>query len=277
MDDGAYEFLDPNYEYLDLSHRDLGLQGILDVLQDMTGDTIIKQVNFNYNITPEEFRDPKREEYFIKIFKKIMSKHRTLTAIDLAGNHLFRNHPHPTNEHTKNYEVLLCTALLATKITHLDLSDNNLAGNTGRELMGVTHLMKNFMVNGKALKARLNKLNSQGMWAISNCLGAFSSMTFLDVSCNLGGLDPSGRQNSEGIAALAMALKVSLHLRVLKIAENHLVDDDFVHIAEALQNMPQFQDLDAASNHCRTNGARGLKLAILSHSIFSDERYTFDF
>lgn len=274
MNEGAYEEVNPEFEYLDLSYRGLGPNGILEVLQDITGDQILKQVNFSYNIIAEQFREPKQVEEFIKVFKRIMSKHRTLTAIDLAGNHLFRNHPHPTNEHTKNYQVVLCAALKATKITHIDLSDTNITGHSGRELMGLTHLMKNFMIHGKAFKCRMNKINSQGVWAISNALGAFSSLTFLDLSCNVAGLDPSGRHNSEGIAALAMSLKQSLHMRVLKIADNHLEDDDFVFIADALSFMPQFQDLDVSSNQCRTNGARALKLAIISHSIFADDRYS---
>lgn len=273
--DGPYEALDPEFEYLDLSSRSLGSQGLLEVLQDMSGDLIIKQVNLSYNIVPEELRHPKKMEEFIKQFKKIMAKHhKALTCIDLAGNHLFQNHPHPTNEHTKNYQVLLTAALKDTNVTHLDLSDNNITGNTGRELMGLTHMMKNYMVKCKAFKCRLNRINSQGVWALSNCLGSFSSMTYLDLSYNMAGLDPLGRQSSEGIAALAMALKQSLHMRVLKIAENNLVDDDFVHLADALEAMPQFQDLDVACNQCRTNGARALKTAIISHSIFADERYS---
>jgi hypothetical protein len=273
MDDGPYEEFDPEFQFLDVSSRNLGYQGILGVLKDLAGDQVLKQVRFNYNIVAEEFRHPKAIEEFIRLFKKILVKHKsTLVAIDLAGNHLFDNHPHPTNEHTKNYQEILTIALKSSKITYLDLSDNNITGNTGRELFGLTYMMKNFMVNGKAFKCRLNKINSQGVWAVSNCLGAFSSLTFLDMSCNFAGLDPLGRQNSEGIAALAMALKVSLHMRVLKIAENHLVDDDFVHIGDALSYMPQFQDLDVACNQCRTNGARALKLAIISHSIFADDR-----
>ena len=273
MNDGPYEEFDPEFQYLDISSRNLGHKGILEVLQDLAGDQVIKQVRFSYNIIAEEFRHPKTIEEFIRLFKKILVKHKsTLVAIDLAGNHLFDHHPHPSNEHTKNYQELLCAALKTSKITHLDLSDNNITGNRGRELKGLTHLMKDFMVNGKAFQCRMNKINSQGVWAITNCLGAFSSLTYLDISYNEAGLDPLGRQNSEGIAALAMALKVSLHMRVLKIAENHLVDDDFVHLGDALSYMPQFQDLDVASNQCRTNGARALKLAIISHSIFADDR-----
>lgn len=275
MNQGHYEEFNPEFEYIDLSYRNLGPDGILEVLQDITGDQVLKQVSFNYNIIAEDFREPKQVEEFIKAFKRILSKHRsTLVAIDLAGSHLFRNHPHPTNEHTKNYQVTLCTALMATKITHIDLSDTNITGNRGRELMGLTHLMKNYMVNGKAFQCRMNKINSQGVWAISNALGPFSSLTFLDLSHNQAALDPTGRHNSEGIAALSTALRQSLYLRVLKIADNFLEDDDFVHLSEALGMMPQFQDLDVSSNQCRTNGARALKLAIISHSTFSDDRYS---
>jgi len=271
MDDEAYEELGPE-EYLDLSHRELGLEGVLDHIKEMQGDTIIKQLRLSYNIIAEEFQNPRRIEYFMRTLKKHLTKHETLTALDLAGNHLFRYHAHPTNEHVKNYQMELTRALKPSKITHLDVSDTNIAGDAGSELKGLVHLMTQCMVHRRAFKCRLNKLSSQGFLAVSNCLGASSSLTYLDLSYNLGGLDPVGRPNSEGTQALSLQLKQCLHLRVLKLAENHLTDDDMVNIADALHNMPQFQDLDVASNKIRTNGARALKLAIISHSLFDDHR-----
>jgi hypothetical protein len=191
--------------------------------------------------------------------------------------------------------------------------------------MGLTYMMKNYMVKQKAFKCRLNLLSSQGFCAVSCCLGthvyplyvvcvystpslcclyltpsmvfirisrygvvcvfnplfmrislyvgAFSSMTYLDLSCNQGGLDPSGQPTCEGTAALALQMKLSLHMRVLRVAENSLGDADMLHIAYALHDMPQFQDLDVASNKIRTNGARALALAIISHSLFGDAKF----
>jgi len=271
MGDEMYEGLEPS-QYLDLSRREMGTEGVLSLLSEMAGDGVVRQLRLSYNILAEEL-DPLPAEYFIRTLKKKLIKHRTLTALDLAGNHLFRNHPHPSNEHTRNYQVELTKALTSSAISHLDLSDNNMTGNTGRELMGLTYMMKNYMVKQKAFKCRLNLLYSQGFCAVSCCLGAFSSMTYLDLSCNQGGLDPSGQPNCEGTAALALQLKLSLHMRVLRVAENGLGDADMLHIAYALHDMPQFQDLDVASNKIRTNGARALALAIISHSLFGDANY----
>eukprot|EP01040_Poterioochromonas_malhamensis_P026372 gene26372-33154_t len=61
----SYEELDEKVEYLDLSHRSLGVEGVLDVLLDLSEDKIIKHVNLSYNIALEEFDDPKSVEYFI--------------------------------------------------------------------------------------------------------------------------------------------------------------------------------------------------------------------
>jgi hypothetical protein len=126
MGDEMYEELEPS-QYLDLSHREMGTEGVLSLLSEMAGDGVVRQLRLSYNILAEEL-DPLPAEYFIRTLKKKLIKHRTLTALDLAGNHLFRNHPHPSNEHTRNYQVELTKALTSSAISHLDLSDNNMTG-----------------------------------------------------------------------------------------------------------------------------------------------------
>ncbi len=130
--------------------------------------------------------------------------------------------------------------------------------------------MADYMVHGEAFICRFSRLNSQCFQTISTCLGPFSNMTFLDLSDNIGGLDPRNQRNSEGIKAITLCLGHSLHMRVLKLARNFLRDEDVVCIAEVLHNMPQFQDLDLAGNYCRQGGAKALKLAIISHSVLTD-------
>ena len=129
--------------------------------------------------------------------------------------------------------------------------------------------MVEYMMHGHAFQCRLSNLNSQCFRTISACLGPFSSLTYLDLSDNMGGLDPSGQRNGEGVAAIAMNLSHSLHMRVLKLARNFLVDEDISAIAAALHNMPQFQDLDLSGNLCHCSGAKSLNLAFISHSVLA--------
>ena len=87
----------------------------------------------------------------------------------------------------------------------------------------------------------------------------------------IGGLDPSGRSNSEGIQALAMNMKHTMNLRTLKLADNRLNDDDMMYLCDALHDMPSFQDLDVSSNLFKVDGIRYLKNAIISHSVFDTD------
>lgn len=265
----SYEELDEKVEYLDLSHRSLGAEGILDVLLDLSEDKIIKHVNLSYNIALEEFDDPKNVEYFIGKMKKYLSRNKTLTAIDLAGNYLFYHHPHPYNDHKKNYEKELTLALKETSISHIDLSENYMTGFKGRELDGFLFFMQTYMVKKKAFQIRRTNLNSQGFLSLIHTLGVHSTLTYLDVSDNFGGLDPLGRNSSEGIQVFARALSQTPFLRTLKIARNFLRDNDAEHIANAIVFMPGFQDLDVSGNMLKHFSCRTIQRAICSHSITS--------
>jgi hypothetical protein len=143
-------------------------------------------------------------------------------------------------------------------------------GSANRELKGLRTLMSDFMVHGKAFICKFSRLNSQCLQVVSTCLGPYSNMTYLDLSDNLGGLDPRGQKTSEGVQAIALCMGHSLHMRVLKLARNFLRDDHITCIADVLHNMPQFQDLDLSGNYCHQTGAKALKLAIISHSVLSD-------
>jgi hypothetical protein len=125
----AYEGVDLTYEYLDLSRRNFGIAGLLEVLEDIAEDNIIKQLDLGYNMTPDDVSDHRDIEYFFKRLKFNLAKNTTLTALDFAGNHLFDHFPHPSNEHTKNYVEELSDILSgSTLITHIDLSENNITG-----------------------------------------------------------------------------------------------------------------------------------------------------
>jgi hypothetical protein len=61
---------------------------------------------------------------------------------------------------------------------------------------------------------RFNGLHSQSFALISDCLGIYSSMTYLDLSDNFGGLGSFGEPNSNGMFALCSHLRQTLNLKV---------------------------------------------------------------
>jgi hypothetical protein len=161
-------------------------------------------------------------------------------------------------------------ALLATKITHIDLSENNMLGFKGRELKGFLYFLKKFMIKGQAFQCRHSQINSQGLICLTHCLGQPSTLTYLDISDNMGGLDPEGRPTNEGITVLAKAIAQSFHLKTLKIGRNMLKDSAIELLAEAVQVIPQFQDLDITGNQCKQYGMRAMREAVISHSIICE-------
>jgi Ran GTPase-activating protein (RanGAP) involved in mRNA processing and transport len=265
-----YEGLE-DYEFIDQSGRNLGIDGIFELLTDTEGDKLVKQLNLSYNMSLEDVHNPREVERFFRGLKqRLLKKNQTLTALDLAGNHLFHWFPHPSNEHVKNYVETIYDAVVKSNISHLDLSENNITGNSSRELKGLSVLMNKYMVKNKAFTCRFNNINSQGIKTVSQCLGLYSTVTYLDLSDNQGGVDPRGVQNSEGIAFLASTLMLSMHLRVLKLARNFLSDDDVPLIALQLERLPQFQDLDIAGNLLSIKSCKALQTALISHSTFAE-------
>jgi hypothetical protein len=256
-------------QYLDVSKSGLGIDGCIDVFEDLVQDKMLKQVNLSYNITPEEAYNPRRMEHFYRRMKYYLQKNTTLTALDLAGNALFHYHPHPTNEHVVNYEKQITYVLNATKIKRIDLSSNNMAGFSGRELDGLKHFLQNYMVKNEAFSLRSSYLTSQGLRVLTHCLGGYSSMTYLDISDNLAGVDPAGSPDSEGVMHFTKILAQTVKLRTLKIARNHLRDRDCEHISEAIECMPFFQDLDISGNIIKYYSCKALRTALNSHSIES--------
>lgn len=125
----AYESILYEYEYLDASRKGFGIPGLLQLFEDVAEDTFLKQLDVSYNMTADDVLDNRDIEFFFKKIKFHLSKNKNLTALDMAGNHLFDHFPHPTNEHTKNYVIELANILAnSSKITHVDLSENNIAG-----------------------------------------------------------------------------------------------------------------------------------------------------
>jgi Ran GTPase-activating protein (RanGAP) involved in mRNA processing and transport len=134
---------------------------------------------------------------------------------------------------------------------------------------GFIYFLKNYMIKNEALHVRNSNLTSQGFQALTHCLGIYSSLTYLDCSDNLGGLDARGNPTSEGMIHFCKILSQTLHLRVLKIARNHLGDNELQLIANAVHDCPEFRDLDISGNLGRYFCCRNMKTAVISHSTAS--------
>ena len=88
----------------------------------------------------------------------------------------------------------------------------------------------------KAFICRFNGLTSAGISTISMGLGLNSTLTYLDISDNKGGLDPNGTINGEGFEMLAQALQCSIKLETLKVARNFMEDHTIEKVIISFQN-----------------------------------------
>eukprot|EP01035_Chromulina_nebulosa_P029737 gene29737-39439_t len=272
LDISPYEGIE-SYEYLDLSRRKLGLKGVIHVLEDASQDNIIKHINLSYNVTADEVENPKNMTLFIKDLKRCLYHTNSLIALDLGGNNLFHYSPHPFNEHLRNYLQELTTILIRSKIRHIDLSDNSIAGQGSRELKSLLEFVNKFILTrAQSFVCKSNNLNSQSFRVISNGLGIHSMLTYLDLSDNFGGMDPRKVANSEGIECICNLLAQSLNMKVLKLARNYLSDQDISMIFAAVESMPRMQLVDVSGNLCTLRqGADSLIQAISSHSVFDNK------
>lgn len=269
----SYENVDPS-SYLDLSGRGLNVEKMYKMMSDIADDVMMRHINLSNNITAEEVEQPSRMMKLFTGLKYIFNRNRTLTAIDLAGNHLFDNTPHPSNEHVVNYLEELANLLCESKIRCLDLSNNNVVGKTGRQHRGLAILAKNFLLKkkAKAFICRFNGLHSQSFAVVADGFGVYSSMTYLDLSDNRGGLGSFNEANSTGIATLSKHLSQTLHVKVLKLARNHLTDECFQHLGNAISCMHTLQFIDLSGNLCTVLGAEALKEAMLALTPFAGTR-----
>lgn len=270
---GGYTDVNPAYQYLSLHGRGLEVKGLKPVLTDLTDDNIIKHLDLGFNVSVKGASNPDNMEAFLRSLRLALKNNQYLTALDLAGNNLFLHTAHPCNEHLFDYLTHLTDTLMPSAVTRVDLSENFIVGKNGRMYTGLRYFMVNFMLpQGEALRARKSHLHSYCYTLIAEGIGAGSSLTELDLSDNLAGIDPMGKPSSDGISALCTQLMNTLQLRVLKLARNHILDDDVVSIANAVSYMPSCQVLDLSGNFCAYFGARALKFTIMSHGTLSDPK-----
>lgn len=128
-----FEGIDSEIEFIDLSDRNMGMRKIIEIIQDSAIDQVIRQINFNSNISIEEVDYEENYLLFLKKLKLLLRKHPTLIALNLANNYLFRFHPHPSNNHSQLYEKVWSDLLVSSRIIHIDLSNNFLTGQTGKD------------------------------------------------------------------------------------------------------------------------------------------------
>ena len=139
----TYEDVDETFEYLDLSCRSMGVKGMADILEDVQDDTLLKHLDLSFNMTSDEAEQPSKMKKLFSSISKAFRVNRTLTALDLAGNHMFQNSIHPLNEHLTNYFVDFTNSLCYTNIKRINISDNNIVG-TGRKNKGLAFFIKKY-------------------------------------------------------------------------------------------------------------------------------------
>ena len=258
---------------MDLSDQKLMCRGINSILNDLKTDLQLRQVDLSYNIDMEEAFQPKRMAALADNMVHMLKTNKTLTALDLVGNHLGYFGPHPLNEQKRDFVLEIAKALPNSTCVRIDISDNMLTGKQGAKMTALGHYARHFIKGGgKYFLSRSNLLHSQALVMIASGMGYGSVIEYLDLNDNSVGLDPSGLRNSEGIQRFAMNAQHTQTLRVLKLARNALTDEDFELLGTSLAHVPTLQLLDVAGNHCSGVGCEAIKELVLSHGVLDKGR-----
>jgi Ran GTPase-activating protein (RanGAP) involved in mRNA processing and transport len=269
----TYPDFDDKYEYLDLSHRNMPVDDLKDILYDLIDDTMILHINLSYLVTEETTANPAEMEPLIKMLIKSLRENAYLIALDWAGNHLGDHAPHPTNQHTMDYIAELADALAKSSVKRIDLSDNMITGPRGRKLSGVARIVRHCIPSKwQVLRFRSNNLNGLAIGLFGEALGLNSKLVELDLSNNQAGRDPHNRPSCDGIKVLCVNLAETHTLRKLKLARNLLADEEIVELSKALIRLPNLMVLDLSGNDFRDVGMRALREAISSHASFFKPR-----
>lgn len=187
MESDELEFDYDKVYSLDFSHQNLGLHNVVNILQDLKSDKVIRKLDVSYNISFEEINRPQLAALLLQTFRDLAKSNRALKSINLAGNNLFRNSCHPLNEHLTNYVEEYGNALLQSKITSVDFSDNSILGTKRRMLKGLGKLCKSYLnTKGEVFICQYNGLHSQALKSLASALGSASTLTHLDISNNFG-------------------------------------------------------------------------------------------
>lgn len=262
-----YDDVDGDYEYLDLSNTKMSHTELLGVMSDLSGDTMLKQVDLSTLITEEITQQPAVMEEIIYGLQSSLETNITLTALDFEGNHLGDYGPCTGSIHRLDYLKELTSALLQSTITRLDISDNNIIGSQSRVYSSFSDLLRLYAAQQcQVLRCRRNSLHNQAFSLTSYLLGPFSILIELDLSDNLIGLDPFGNHNSEMTRQVCLVLGQTHSLVRLYLARNHLISEDIIYISEAVQKLPGLNLLDISGNQLTETGMRALADAVQGHA-----------
>lgn len=258
----------------DLSNKDLNVDSLVVELSRISSITPLTLLDISNNIKCEESNSPQiMDKLFLEI-ERLLKENKNITSLLIAGNHLFSRTPHPINQHLRDYLVDLNGLLLSSTVTEIDISDNFVIGYTGHQLSGLAALCRQFLLKkGVSFTCRMNRLHSSSLLFISESLGCFSSLVYLDLSDNFICRDSSGSVNLEGFRELCHRISQTMQLKTLNLARNELCDDSFVYLFEAVAVMVQIQTVDVSGNFCQEMGAEAVKKTIISHSINLGSRY----
>jgi hypothetical protein len=224
----------------DLSSKKLSIDKLVNELSRIRSNTPLMLLDISYNINIDESQQPSSMDKLMGCLQRMMEENRNITSLLISGNHLFDRTPHPANQHLKDYLKELTVMLSASSITEIDISDNNVIGHTGNQLSGLAALSRQYIFKkAKSFICRLNRLHSNSLLFVSEGLGTFSSLTYLDLSDNYPERDASGTINMQGMKELCGRISQTMKLKTLNLARNELSDDSFVYIFEAIETMPQ--------------------------------------
>lgn len=262
-----YDDIDGDYEYLDLSTTNMTHQELLEVLSDLSNDTMLKQINLSKKIKLEDAIEPAIMEDIIFGLKEAISTNKVLIALDFEGNYLGDYGPCNGSRHRLNYLKELTNSLIESTIKRIDISNNNILGNQKRVYSSFADFLRKYCAGRcEVLRCCNNSLHNQAFSLISPILGPFSCLIELDLSDNKIGLDPFGVPNSENTREVCLVLSQTHTLERLYLARNHLSSEDICFISEAIQILPRLNLLDITNNDLNETGMPALSQALQSHT-----------
>ena len=251
-----------------MSNKKLGVEGITKGLRRIRPQTMCTLVDISGNVDMGESYEPAIMERFMAALERILTENQNLKILLTASNHMFDNSPHPNNQHLHYYLRDLADLLSTSSITEIDISDNNIIGYNGKQLSGLSHLVRKFLVpKGEGFTCRLSRLHSRSLVFISEAFGTYSQICYLDLSDNPLDVDANNVKSLEGVRQLSMVMAQTGTLKTIKLARCGLCDDALVLVFTAIARMDHVQTVDVSGNDCGELGAEAVKEAIFSHGL----------
>jgi Ran GTPase-activating protein (RanGAP) involved in mRNA processing and transport len=152
---------------LNLPGEKLGVAGLEMLMEEVANDdAALNVINISGNINAEEAEQPSKMERVIGLLGKTLKRYSKLKKLNVAGNHLFDNAPHPSNQHITDYLLALTELLMDSTVVDIDLSDNNIIGYSGRQLSSFGIFIRNvssFTIIGNKICLKLMNIIQCGV------------------------------------------------------------------------------------------------------------------